>query len=333
MDLANRKAVPRAAERSDVTLDPYLQSYRTISVSRSWSPAVLERLSTISPSSRDTRSKDVCGSWLDSLDRDLTRKANPLTCMILVVTLYLMSESRNGLGHYTGTNHYTWRYGPTVGKKTCFRSATKLKLAVITIVHSMSRQVTPANRTVCLDYLFAFQPAVLYTGIGSILLKLSVRRSILMFRHKLSLKIVVSTSLLLTRPATVTTSCSSKYECWRDIYRDSYELTAISELDHRNGDYTIVHNTGQCSAALRIHAKDIPQCVHSRSHVRGCYNKNNLSVRKVTKLRLQLQCYYRVTIVYNLRLEHASDGSYLALRFLTRFAGRKLRVKQFPSPV
>ncbi|THX06414.1 hypothetical protein D6D13_06601 [Aureobasidium pullulans] len=82
----------------------------------------------------------------------------------------------------------------------------------------MSRQVAPANRTVCLDYLFAFQLVALYqalrlgdwavlcTGIGSILLKLSVRRSILMFRHKLSLKIVVSTGLLLTRPATVTTS-------------------------------------------------------------------------------------------------------------------------------
>lgn len=58
MDPANRKAVPGAAERSDVTLDPYPQSHRTISVSRSWSPAVSERLSTVSPSSRDTVDQD-----------------------------------------------------------------------------------------------------------------------------------------------------------------------------------------------------------------------------------------------------------------------------------
>lgn len=281
MDPANRKAVPGAAERSDVTLDPYPQSHRTISISRSWSPAVSERLSTVSPSSRDTVDQDeqirdhLIPSDLVDDDYQAQSSTNPeqtinsqdnavktsadhgqtasteispekpillvhehptdlqcwnpiwlrkpailafafitLACMISVVTLYLMSESRNGLGHHTGINHYTWRYGPTAGKKTCFRSATKLKLAVITIVvilwsqldrsckllapwHSMSRQVAPANRTVCLDYLFAFQPVALYqalrlgdwavlcTGIGSILLKLSVRRSILMFRHKL----------------------------------------------------------------------------------------------------------------------------------------------------
>ncbi|THZ93943.1 hypothetical protein D6C82_08579 [Aureobasidium pullulans] len=287
MDPANRKAVPGAAERSDVTLDPYPQSHRTISISRSWSPAVSERLSTVSPSSRDTVDQDeqirdhLIPSDLVDDDYQAQSSANPeqtinsqdnavktsadhgqtasteispekpillvhehptdlqcwnpiwlrkpailafafitLACMISVVTLYLISESRNGLGHHTGINHYTWRYGPTAGKKTCFRSATKLKLAVITIVvilwsqldrsckllapwHSMSRQVAPANRTVCLDYLFAFQPVALYqalrlgdwavlcTGIGSILLKLSI---------------VVSTGLLLTRPATVTTS-------------------------------------------------------------------------------------------------------------------------------
>ncbi|TIA46540.1 hypothetical protein D6C79_05139 [Aureobasidium pullulans] len=272
MDPANRKAVPGVAERSDVILDPYPQSHRTISISRSWSPTVSERLSTVSPSSRDTVDQDeqirdhlIPSDLVDdgyqaqsstnpeqtinsqdnavktSADHGQTASTeispekpillvhehptdlqcwNPiwlrkpailafafitLACMISVVTLYLMSESRNGLGHHTGTNHYTWRYGPTavITIVVILWSQLDRSCKLLAPWHSMSRQVAPANRTVCLDYLFAFQPVALYqalrlgdwavlcTGIGSILLKLSI---------------VVSTGLLLTRPATVTTS-------------------------------------------------------------------------------------------------------------------------------
>jgi hypothetical protein len=64
----------------------------------------------------------------------------------------------------------------------------------------MKGQPLPADRTVCLDYLSAFQPmtlfkaakygdwAVLCTGVGSLLLKISVRRCTLASAHKLTLE-------------------------------------------------------------------------------------------------------------------------------------------------
>jgi hypothetical protein len=62
----------------------------------------------------------------------------------------------------------------------------------------MKRRALPADRTVCLDYISAFQPialfkaatyrdwAVLCTEVGSLLLKISVRRCILTSGHPLT---------------------------------------------------------------------------------------------------------------------------------------------------
>jgi hypothetical protein len=47
-----------------------------------------------------------------------------LGCLLAVVVLYLVSNSRHGLSHQKSNNHYTWKYGPTASKSTYSTSTT-----------------------------------------------------------------------------------------------------------------------------------------------------------------------------------------------------------------
>jgi hypothetical protein len=46
------------------------------------------------------------------------------SCLLAIVALYLVSNSRHGLSHQNSNNHYTWKYGPTASKSTWVNSTT-----------------------------------------------------------------------------------------------------------------------------------------------------------------------------------------------------------------